>query len=26
MELIELDYLGGNGSRGYGRVRFHEQG
>jgi len=26
MELIELDYLGGNGSRGYGRVRFHDQG
>jgi len=22
-ELIEMDYLGGNGSRGYGRVKFH---
>jgi len=22
-ELIESDYLGGNGSRGYGRVKFH---
>ena len=22
LELIELDYLGGNGSRGYGRVKF----
>jgi CRISPR-associated protein Csm3 len=22
-ELIELDYLGGSGSRGYGRVKFH---
>jgi CRISPR-associated protein Csm3 len=26
LELIELDYLGGNGSRGYGRVRFHREG
>jgi CRISPR-associated protein Csm3 len=26
MELIELDYLGGNGSRGYGRVKFHDRG
>jgi CRISPR-associated protein Csm3 len=26
MELIELDYLGGNGSRGYGRVKFHVEG
>ena len=23
MELVEKDYLGGSGSRGYGRVRFH---
>jgi CRISPR-associated protein Csm3 len=23
IELIESDYLGGNGSRGYGRVKFH---
>ncbi len=23
LELIESDYLGGNGSRGYGRVKFH---
>jgi CRISPR-associated protein Csm3 len=23
LELLELDYLGGHGSRGYGRVRFH---
>lgn len=23
LELIEADYLGGNGSRGYGRVKFH---
>lgn len=24
IELIESDYLGGNGSRGYGRVKFHK--
>jgi len=23
IELIEADYLGGSGSRGYGRVKFH---
>ncbi len=26
LELIEQDYLGGSGSRGYGRVRFHTKG
>ncbi len=26
MELIEQDYLGGSGSRGYGRVKFHTEG
>ena len=26
LELVELDYLGGNGSRGYGRVKFHTEG
>ncbi|WP_457561923.1 type III-A CRISPR-associated RAMP protein Csm3 [Caminibacter pacificus] len=26
LELVELDYLGGNGSRGYGRVEFIEEG
>jgi len=26
MKLVELDYLGGNGSRGYGRVEFIEEG
>jgi len=25
IELIESDYLGGNGSRGYGRVKFHTE-
>lgn len=23
-QLLEYDYLGGNGSRGYGKVRFHD--
>jgi CRISPR-associated protein Csm3 len=23
MKLLELDYLGGCGSRGYGRIKFH---
>lgn len=26
LELIEQDYLGGSGSRGYGRVKFHKNG
>ena len=26
IELIEQDYLGGSGSRGYGRVKFHIEG
>jgi CRISPR-associated protein Csm3 len=26
MELVEQDYLGGSGSRGYGRVKFHTNG
>ena len=24
MKLVELDYIGGHGSRGYGQVKFHE--
>lgn len=24
IELLEADYLGGSGSRGYGRVKFHK--
>ncbi|MDD3465739.1 MAG: type III-A CRISPR-associated RAMP protein Csm3 [Campylobacterales bacterium] len=26
MELLESDYLGGSGSRGYGRIKFHKNG
>jgi len=26
IELVEQDYLGGSGSRGYGRVKFHKDG
>jgi CRISPR-associated protein Csm3 len=26
IELLESDYLGGSGSRGYGRVKFYRAG